>query len=870
MNQLTRIGQALALAGLLLPMSASADRLLTNPPTSPGDPALDFVAFTLNTAGTEIIATGLFSTSVLEDRVYSIPVPSDFSTAVAPVQLSTGSFLVGDYDVDFVPTLSPDGGTILYSHDGRQPDPSRNTIHTMPITGETGVFNGLFAGLDQGSDNNVSPGQLNFGPVYSPNGNSIFFINGEAGFGGSIPTWTTTSFSANDPTTFTSVWGAPDWDVLYSVPAAGGAPIAITSPADGDIDDGLVAVTPDSSTVVYAPDNAVATPFDRGDNRPTLYTVPAAGGASTAIPMDPAPNREFTMSGMLELSPDGQSVLFVGDYDTPGQNELYSVPLAGGTPTKINDELHFAGDVRSFAVSPDGQSVAYTAGKTVGSSNELWFKPVTGAGTAVRISDPAPANTGGFDVSNGAGKGQVTFSPDSQTVYYLGDMTNASSVDLYAVDTTEKAGLTPSAFTYVGPDGGDFTTAANWEDADGNPLPADITTVDNQEVTAVTLVVDGDLIGGTRTISSTYADQIQFGLGASLEIINGATVNLTTESTSAGIDFDPGSGLKIVGGSLITNDDILFDGILHLENATLESTGDDIEFQDEYDATIINSTLTAADNLIIENAMSRVSGSTFNIADGISIRYDSDVTVTDTDITLSFDIEPLFTFSDGEGTSLTLKGAATLTADSVNEGTDLILDDQSSASLGSLDVNPASSTANPPSTMTGTNPINDFGYVGEDYESQIIFMSTEAKLELRFPVLVDEDSSDGIVDVRDLIINGLTGLSYNDDPSAWNISDWDGAAALPSLRLATAVTLAGDYNNDGVVDAIDYTVWRDNLGADVTLPNDTTPGSVDAGDFAVWESNYGAVASASSLVPEPTSGVLLLAALAACRPRRRS
>jgi Domain of unknown function (DUF4082) len=41
-------------------------------------------------------------------------------------------------------------------------------------------------------------------------------------------------------------------------------------------------------------------------------------------------------------------------------------------------------------------------------------------------------------------------------------------------------------------------------------------------------------------------------------------------------------------------------------------------------------------------------------------------------------------------------------------------------------------------------------------------------------------------------------------------------------------TTTGDYNGNGIVDAADYTVWRDHLGqsVSVTLPNDTTPGSV--------------------------------------------
>jgi len=74
----------------------------------------------------------------------------------------------------------------------------------------------------------------------------------------------------------------------------------------------------------------------------------------------------------------------------------------------------------------------------------------------------------------------------------------------------------------------------------------------------------------------------------------------------------------------------------------------------------------------------------------------------------------------------------------------------------------------------------------------------------------------------------------------------------------------GDYNNNGVVDAADYVVWRKRLGQNVTLPNDTTPGTVTAVDYTVWRSNFGKIASGSGSgvlfaageIPEPASGLL--------------
>ena len=88
-----------------------------------------------------------------------------------------------------------------------------------------------------------------------------------------------------------------------------------------------------------------------------------------------------------------------------------------------------------------------------------------------------------------------------------------------------------------------------------------------------------------------------------------------------------------------------------------------------------------------------------------------------------------------------------------------------------------------------------------------------------------------------------------------------------------AVGLPGDYNNDGVVDAADYTVWRYRLGQTFTLTNEhpqaATPGIVDQEDYTFWKANYGTTLLGSgglagglpnASIPEPST--LLISALA--------
>ncbi len=91
------------------------------------------------------------------------------------------------------------------------------------------------------------------------------------------------------------------------------------------------------------------------------------------------------------------------------------------------------------------------------------------------------------------------------------------------------------------------------------------------------------------------------------------------------------------------------------------------------------------------------------------------------------------------------------------------------------------------------------------------------------------------------------------------------------LRNGNASEVLGDYNNDGVTDAADYTVWRDRLGSATSLVNDQTIGSVDPIDYAWWSRGFGqtATSSAATAVPEPTALALLVAASALIIARRR-
>lgn len=76
--------------------------------------------------------------------------------------------------------------------------------------------------------------------------------------------------------------------------------------------------------------------------------------------------------------------------------------------------------------------------------------------------------------------------------------------------------------------------------------------------------------------------------------------------------------------------------------------------------------------------------------------------------------------------------------------------------------------------------------------------------------------------------------------------------------------LVGDYNGDGVVDAADYTVWRDAYATQNLVADGDNNGVVDMDDYLLWSNRYGASLPQSSALstPEPaTCGLLACACL---------
>ncbi|MCA9240809.1 MAG: hypothetical protein KDA37_11440, partial [Planctomycetales bacterium] len=109
-----------------------------------------------------------------------------------------------------------------------------------------------------------------------------------------------------------------------------------------------------------------------------------------------------------------------------------------------------------------------------------------------------------------------------------------------------------------------------------------------------------------------------------------------------------------------------------------------------------------------------------------------------------------------------------------------------------------------------------------------------------------------------------TGLDTRD--LRFNYDLPDGTTIAGYVEYTTGGTALPDFNGNGVVDAADYTIWRDNLGLSSTATladgDANGDGDVTQADYLLWRDNYGVTASAiiglAAATPEPTGLALIL------------
>jgi hypothetical protein len=139
-------------------------------------------------------------------------------------------------------------------------------------------------------------------------------------------------------------------------------------------------------------------------------------------------------------------------------------------------------------------------------------------------------------------------------------------------------------------------------------------------------------------------------------------------------------------------------------------------------------------------------------------------------------------------------------------------------------------------------------------------------------VLVATPENPGINAGDPAAVAGQDGVPKHDQRGAPFTRVYGGRIDIGAVESIPDGFLPGDYIVDGVVDARDYTAWRDSLGAVVspgTRADGNGDGIVDQRDYAVWKSNFGVTANelgAGSVGQGVTANAISADELAVARP----
>lgn len=325
--------------------------------------------------------------------------------------------------------ISPDGTQIVMVADLGDGDQT----YVAPLL--TGVVNSatLVSPVGVGdNDGGVAwtPDGLNVTVRYEPTpggGNEIFLVPADGSQ--SAQQLTFNSGNAFDPQISSdgSSFFYSDGGSLFVTPIAGASASSAIQLNPGDIseiDTGSYAQI--GSNILFSGFSSPIPGAGNGDAETAFYLTAADGstaGSPTRITIDniDASNPGGSDIDFVNVTPDGQTIVFRGDLTTDGQDELYSVSINGGDATSlISGALRDDFDLNYFQISPDGSTIAFIGDYLTNGVAEAFLVPIAG-GDPLRVSDSSLfSQDNGFDVDFG-GVDTLQFSPDGNSLYYLSD-----------------------------------------------------------------------------------------------------------------------------------------------------------------------------------------------------------------------------------------------------------------------------------------------------------------------------------------------------------------------------------------------------------------------------------------------------------------
>lgn len=275
-------------------------------------------------------------------------------------------------------------------------------------------------------------------------------------------------------------------------------------------------------------------------------------------------------------------------------------------------------------------------------------------------------------------------------------------------------------------------------------------------------------------------------------------------------------------------------------------------------------------NLVYADPMDAASGGMWEVvakSDEQGIEFIS-FGLTGTDGAATFGV-PTGTLSSGGGTAPAgFRATTDVVVDStlsITASQSATVEGQATAFFGfgtTMNGSPMFDGADPMATQVGT----DFG--------------TNLTNVTNAPWATGDRFGDAAFDTAGLIASGTFGVGQTPEFSAGTLIGFvytttDTDQPIGDRASATVTTIVRDnllpplpdYNGNGVVDAADYTVWRDTLG--MTVPMGTGAdgdgdGQITGNDYVVWRDNFGAMLPAPAVVPTqatPEPGAALMTAV---------
>ena len=144
------------------------------------------------------------------------------------------------------------------------------------------------------------------------------------------------------------------------------------------------AVTNDKTRIVFLGDNAE----DGGDD---LFSSPIDGSEPAKLQTPRPPFWVTSQVYVYRVSPDGERAVYYQGRPFSGIGELWSVPTDGSErPRAVMNPVPNPA-VSSFEITSDSQTVVFVGSQFLGIGRDLCSAPIEGGGPVVQLNDPAPA-----------------------------------------------------------------------------------------------------------------------------------------------------------------------------------------------------------------------------------------------------------------------------------------------------------------------------------------------------------------------------------------------------------------------------------------------------------------------------------------------